>query len=92
MEYSNRKKKTKRGRKLIGIETMRSSMHIDFNEQQVLDAATLPKFRHMLKVNNLGEKNFADVNNRLYKADFIIHNSTIVDAGSGYIHTIIGYL
>ena len=103
MEYSNRKKKTKReeflnameeiipwkywvdmirpcyfnnqrGRKPIGIETMlrmylmqiwfnlsdegiedsvynsyamRSFMHIDFNEQQVPDATTLLKFRHM---------------------------------------------
>lgn len=112
MEYSNRKKKTKReafldameeiipwsywveiirpyyfankrGRKPIGIETMlrmylmqiwfnlsdegiedsiydsyamRSFMHIDFHEQQVPDATTLLKFRHMLESNNLGEK------------------------------------
>ena len=118
MEYSNRKKKTKReefldameeiipwsywvemirpyyfankrGRKPIGIETMlrmylmqiwfnlsdegiedsiydsyamRSFMHIDFNEQQVPDATTLLKFRHMLEANKLGEKIFADVN------------------------------
>ena len=114
MEYSNRKKKTKReefldamdeiipwsywveiirpyyfnnkrGRKPIGIETMlrmylmqvwfnlsdegiedsiydsyamRTFMHIDFNEQQVPDATTLLKFRHMLEKNKIGEKIF----------------------------------
>lgn len=134
MEYSNRKKKTKReefldameeiipwsywvemirpyyfsgkrGRKPIGIETMlrmylmqiwfnlsdegiedsiydsysmRSFMHIDFNEQQVPDATTLPKFRHMLEANKLGEKIFADVNNRLDKAGLMMHGGTIV--------------
>lgn len=136
MEYSNRKKITKReeflnameeiipwkywvdlirpyyfnnqrGRKPIGIETMlrmylmqiwfnlsdegiedsiydsyamRSFMHIDFNEQQVPDATTLLKFRHMLEANKLGEKIFADVNNRLDKAGLIMHGGTIVDA------------
>ena len=136
MEYSNRKKKTKReefldameeiipwsywvemirpyyfdnkrGRKPIGIETMlrmylmqiwfnlsdegiedsiydsyamRSFMHIDFNEQQVPDATTLLKFRHMLEANKLGEKIFADVNNRLDKAGLMMHGGTIVDA------------
>ena len=128
IEYSNRKKKTKReefldameeiipwsywvemirpfyfankrGRKPIGIETMlriylmqigfslsdegiedsiydsytmRSFMHIDFNEQQVPDATTLLKFRHMLEANKLGEKIFADVNNRLDRAGLMI--------------------
>ncbi len=36
-------------------------MHIDFNEQQVPDATTLLKFRHMLEKNKIGEKIFADV-------------------------------
>ena len=136
IEYSNRKKKTKReefldameeiipwsywvemirpfyfankrGRKPIGIETMlrmylmqiwfnlsdegiedsiynsyamRSFMHIDFNEQQVPDATTLLKFRHMLEANKLGEKIFADVNNRLDRAGLMMHGGTIVDA------------
>lgn len=136
MEYSNRRKKTKReefldameeiipwsywvemirpsyfsnkrGRKPIGIETMlrmylmqiwfnlsdegiedsiydsyamRSFMHIDFNEQQVPDATTLLKFRYMLEANKLGEKIFADVNNRLDKAGLMMHGGTIVDA------------
>ena len=136
MEYSNRKKKTKReefldameeiipwsywvemtrpyyfankrGRKPIGIETMlrmylmqiwfnlsdegiedsiydsyarRSFMHIDFHEQQVPDATTLLKCRHMLETNKLGEKLFADVNSRLDKAGLMMHGGTIVDA------------
>lgn len=136
IEYSNRKKKTKReefldameeiipwsywvemirpfyfdnrrGRKPIGIETMlrmylmqiwfnlsdegiedsiydsyamRSFMHINFNEQQVPDATTLLKFRHMLEANRLGEQIFADVNNRLDKAGLMMHGGTIVDA------------
>lgn len=136
MEYSNRKKKTKReefldamneiipwsywvemirpyyfnnkrGRKPIGIEVMlrmylmqiwfnlsdegiedsiydsyamRSFMHIDFNEQQVPDATTLLKFRHMLEKNKIGEKIFADVNERLDKSGLIMHGGTIVDA------------
>ena len=59
---------------------MRSFMHIDFNEQQVPDATTLLKFRHMLEANKLGEKIFADVNNRLDKAGLMMHGGTIVDA------------
>lgn len=136
MEYSNRKKKTKReefldamdeiipwsywveiirpyyfnnkrGRKPIGIETMlrmylmqvwfnlsdegiedsiydsyamRTFMHIDFNEQQVPDATTLLKFRHMLEKNKIGENIFTDVKNRLDEAGLIMHGGTVVDA------------
>ena len=128
IEYSNRKKKTKReefldameqiipwkywadmirpyyfnnkrGRKPIGIETMlrmylmqiwfnlsdegiedaiydsyamRSFMHIDFNEQQVPDATTLLKFRHMLEKNKIGEKITKDLSlNEKQTADFM---------------------
>ena len=59
---------------------MRSFMHIDFHEQQVPDASTLLKFRHMLESNKLGEKIFADVNSRLDKAGLMMHGGTIVDA------------
>ena len=59
---------------------MRSFMHIDFHEQQVPDATTLLKFRHMLESNKLGEKIFADVNSRLDKAGLMMHGGTIVDA------------
>ena len=137
IEYSNRRKKTKReefldamdaiipwaywvelirpfyfnnkrGRKPIGIETMlrmylmqiwfnlsdegiedsiydsyamRPFMHIDFNEQQVPDAMTLLKFRHMPEKNQIGKKIFADVNKRLDEAGLIMHGGTVVDAG-----------
>ena len=59
---------------------MRSFMHIDFHEQQVPDASTLLKFRHMLETNKLGEKLSADVNSRLDKAGLMMHGGTIVDA------------
>ena len=55
-------------------------MHIDFHEQQVPDASTLLKFRHMLETNKLGEKLSADVNSRLDKAGLMMHGGTIVDA------------
>ena len=55
-------------------------MHIDFHEQQVPNATTLLKFRHMLESNKLGEKIFADVNSRLDKAGLMMHGGTIVDA------------
>lgn len=55
-------------------------MHIDFNEQQVSDATTLLKFRHILEANKLGDRIFADVNNRLDKAGLMMHGGTIVDA------------
>ena len=55
-------------------------MHIDFHEQQVPDASTLLKFRHMLETNKLGEKLSADVNSRLDKTGLMMHAGTIVDA------------
>ena len=136
MEYSNRKRKTKReafldameqiipwdewvgiirpyypcgnrGRRPRGIETMlrmylmqnwfnlsdegmedavydsyamRSFLHIDFMQEQVPDATTLLKFRHLLEENKLGEKIFADVNARLDAAGLIMHGGSVVDA------------
>lgn len=59
---------------------MRSFMHLDFTEQQVPDATTLLKFRHLLEANKIGEKIFADVNQRLDAAGLIMHGGTIVDA------------
>lgn len=59
---------------------MRSFMHLDFLSEQVPDATTLLKFRHLLEKNGIGEKIFADVNNRLEKAGLIMHGGTIVDA------------
>ena len=55
-------------------------MHIDFFTEQVPDATTLLKFRHLLEEHNIGEQIFADVKNRLEKAGLIMHGGTIVDA------------
>ena len=59
---------------------MRSFMHIDFYKEQVPDATTLLKFRHLLEEHHIGEQIFADVNARLEKAGLIMHGGTIVDA------------
>lgn len=59
---------------------MRTFMHLDFTTQQAPDATTLLKFRHLLEENKLGEKLFADVNERLDSAGLIMHGGTIVDA------------
>lgn len=53
-------------------------MHIDFNEQQVPDAATLLKLRHMLEKNKIGEKIFADVNQRPEEASLMMHGGTML--------------
>ena len=59
---------------------MRSFMHIDFLEEQVPDATTLLKFRHLLEEHKIGERIFADVTARLEKSGLIMHGGTIVDA------------
>lgn len=59
---------------------MRNFMHIDFFTEQVPDATTLLKFRHLLEEHKIGEKIFADVKDRLEKAGLIMHGGTIVDA------------
>lgn len=59
---------------------MRSFMHIDFYKEQVPDATTLLKFRHLLEKHHIGEQIFADVNSRLEKCGLMMHGGTIVDA------------
>lgn len=59
---------------------MRSFLNIDFFTEQVPDATTLLKFRHLLEEYKIGEQIFADVNDRLEKAGLIMHGGTIVDA------------
>ena len=59
---------------------MRSFMHLDFYKEQVPDATTLLKFRHLLEEHHIGEQIFADVNARLEKSGLIMHGGTIVDA------------
>ncbi|MBQ9421451.1 MAG: IS5 family transposase [Lachnospiraceae bacterium] len=71
----------------VGIEeaiydsyAMRSFMRIDFTSEQVPDSTTLLKFRHLLEKHHIGEKLFADVNDRLDKAGLMMHGGSIVDA------------
>ena len=58
----------------------RSFMKIDFINEQVPDATTLLKFRHLLESHHIGEKIFSDVKDRLDAAGLIMHGDTIVDA------------
>lgn len=59
---------------------MRSFMQIDFSNEQVPDATTLLKFRHLIEEHKIGEQIFADVSNKLEKAGLIMRGGTIVDA------------
>jgi IS5 family transposase len=59
---------------------MRSFLGINFLDEQVPDATTLLKFRHLLEQHHIGEKLFQDVNERLEKAGLIMHGGSIVDA------------
>lgn len=55
-------------------------MNIDFMEEQVPDATTLLKFRHLLEENHLGEVFFKAINRVMEATGHIMHGGTIVDA------------
>ena len=59
---------------------MRQFMHINFFTEQVPDATTLLKFRHLLEKEKIGEKLFEDVKDQLDHAGLIMHGGTVVDA------------
>lgn len=59
---------------------MRSFLGINFLMEQVPDATTLLKFRHLIEEHKLGEKIFADVAKRLDDAGLMMHGGSIVDA------------
>ena len=59
---------------------MRKFMGINFLDEQVPDATTLLKFRHLIESHKIGEQIFNDVKERLEKAGLIMHGGTIVDA------------
>lgn len=59
---------------------MRKFMGINFLDEQVPDATTLLKFRHLIEAHKIGEQIFNDVKERLEKAGLIMHGGTIVDA------------
>lgn len=58
----------------------RKFMNIDFMEEQVPDATTLLKFRHLLEENHLGEAMFQAINHIMEETGHIMHGGTIVDA------------
>ena len=59
---------------------MRSFLGIDFQEEQVPDATTLLKFRHLLEEHKIGDALFEDINRRLEASGLIYRGGTIVDA------------
>lgn len=59
---------------------MRSFMKINFLSEQVPDATTLLKFRHLLEEHDLGKALFEDITVRLENAGLMMHGGTIVDA------------
>ena len=58
----------------------RKFMKIDFAEEQVPDATTLLKFRHLLETNHLGEAFFAAIKRVMEASGHIMHGGTIIDA------------
>lgn len=61
-------------------QSMKRFLDIDFFEEQVPDATTLLRFRHLLEKNNINELLFNDVKERLDKAGLVMHGGTVVDA------------
>jgi len=59
---------------------MKKFMGVNFIEEQTPDATTLLKFRHLLERNNLCEKLFKDLNERLEANGCIMRGGSIVDA------------
>jgi len=71
----------------VGIEdaiydsySMRKFLGINFIEEQVPDATTLLKFRHLLEKNEIGKAIFNDIKKQLDASGLIMHGGTIVDA------------
>ena len=59
---------------------MRSFLGLNFMMEQVPDATTLLKFRHLLEEHGLCKALFEDIKARLEKAGLMMHGGTIVDA------------
>ena len=58
----------------------RKFMGINFNEEQVPDATTLLKFRHLLEKHHIGEQLFRAINYVLEQGRAMMKGGTIVDA------------
>jgi IS5 family transposase len=59
---------------------MKKFMRVNFGEEQVPDATTLLKFRHLLEKNNLCKKLFEDLSERLYANGCVMRGGSIIDA------------
>lgn len=55
---------------------MRSFLGIDFQEEQVPDATTLLKLRHLLEEHKIGDALFEDINRRLEASGLIYRGGT----------------
>ena len=60
--------------------SMKNFLKLDFRKEQVPDATTLLKFRHLLEDYGIGEKIFNDINARLLEVGLMMKGGTIVDA------------
>ena len=58
----------------------RKFMRIDFMNEQVPDATTLLKFRHLIEEKHLGEEFFKAINRVMEATGHIMHCGTIIDA------------
>lgn len=59
---------------------MRTFMGVNFFEEQVPDATTLLKFRHLLERHNIGKAFFDAIANTLEKCGYMMRGGSIVDA------------
>jgi IS5 family transposase len=59
---------------------MKKFMRVNFGEVQAPDATTLLKFRHLLEKNNLCEKLFKDLTERLEANGCVMRGGSIIDA------------
>lgn len=59
---------------------MQDFLNIDFAVEQVPDATTLLKFRHLLEKHDIGKEIFNFINKKLEESGLIMRGGTIVDA------------
>jgi IS5 family transposase len=59
---------------------MRKFMRLNFSEDDVPDATTLLKFRHMLERNELQKMIFQSINEMLEEEGLMMHGGTVIDA------------
>lgn len=60
--------------------SMKQFLRLDFCKQQVTDATSLLKFRHLLEEHDIGRQIFEDVANRFAETGLMMQGGTIADA------------